>query len=171
MRISSWNAAATQRQGEAPQPGTLDQVLAYRSRYDWTVTVVGSTWDPRAVGTRTEIKDGAHSTFVSQAQKLLSKVIPQDELGKEAPFPWVYPGLFDGLSQSSHYQRVSNTPAGTATFVNRDSVTNTRADGTLGVLTGTVLVFDVSSGLPLSMQKHRDGSLIESVTYKLLSRP
>jgi len=88
-----------------------------------------------------------------------------------APVPWVYPGLFDGLSQSSDYQRLSNTAPGTATFLHRESLTNTRADGTLEVITGTVLVFDVSSGLPLSVQKYGDAVLIDSAAYEVSSRP
>ena len=170
MRITVWNAAASQREGQAPQPGTADQILEYRSRYDWSLTVVGSTWDPRAVGTKTETKSGTHSTFVSQAQKLFSRVIPQEEAGREAPVPWIYPGTFDGLSRSSQYQRVSS-PLGTATFVQPDSTTTTRADGTLAVVTGTLLVFDASSGLPLSVYKFRDSVLSESIKYEVLSRP
>jgi hypothetical protein len=170
MRITTWMAAASQREGEAPQPGTLNQVLVYRSRENWEITVVGSTWDPRMVGHKTELNGVTHSTYVAQAQKLFRRVIGQDE-AKMAPFPWVYPGLLNGLSRSGDYQVISTTPVGTTTFIGRDSRTNTRADGTLEVLTGTVLVFDGSSGLPLSMQKYHDGALDQSVTYEVLSRP
>ncbi|HYR94246.1 MAG TPA: hypothetical protein VEP48_08585 [Methylomirabilota bacterium] len=172
MRITTWTAAAIQREGQAPQPGTLGRVLVYHGRDNWSVTVVDSTWDRSMVGTRTERSNGTHSTFVSQAQRIFSQVIGQDDASRRmAPVPWVYPGLFDGLSQSSDYQRLSNTAPGTATFLHRESLTNTRADGTLEVITGTVLVFDVSSGLPLSVQKYGDAVLIDSAAYEVSSRP
>ena len=171
MRVTTWTAAASQRDGEAPQAGKVVQLLQYRSVDSWTLTVLSSTWDPGVVGMKIEVNDGSHSTFISQAQRFFSRAIPANEAGRTAPLPWVFPGIFDGLSGSMHYQSVSKTPAGTATFISRESVTSTGIDGTLQVLTGTVLVFDVASRLPLSRHEYRSGILAESMTYEVVSRP
>lgn len=170
MRVTYWTAAAFQREGSAPQAGTSVSTLEYRGIEQWKVTVVSSTWDPDAVGTVIEVDSGTHSTFVAQARKLVSRIIPADEVGKMGPYRWVYPGVLQALPHQGLVQ-LPNSPPGTVTYVERSASTALRADGTIDVVSGTVVVFDVGSELPRSVKTYADGTLRASLQFDLVSRP
>lgn len=170
MRVTYWTSAASQREGFAPEAGTAVSTLEYRGIEQWKVTVMSSTWDPDAVGTVVEVNNGTHSTFVAQARKLMSRIIPVDEAGKMGPYRWVYPGVLQALPQQGFVQ-VASSPAGTVTFAERSASAALRADGTVDVVSGTVVIFESGSGLPRSVKTYRDGTLRESLQFDLASRP
>lgn len=170
MRVTYWTAAAFQRGGSPPQAGTAVSTLEYRGIERWKVTVVSSTWDPSAVGTVVEVNSGTHSTFVAQARKLVSRIIPADEAGKMGPYRWVYPGVIQALPQQG-LVRLSSSPAGTVTYADRSASMVVRADGTIDVVSGTVVVFDVGDGLPRNVETFSGGTLRESLRFDLISRP
>lgn len=169
MRVTWWTSTAMQRAGSAPEAGTAVQLLEYRSIDSWKLSVVSSSWDPSVVGTAIEVGQGTHSTFLAQARRLVSRVIPGDE-APMAPFRWVIPGLIDGLPQQG-FVRLATSPAGTVTFVESDARTVRAPDGTTQVLNGTVVVFDPASRLPQSVMTYRDGALMDSHQFEVLSRP
>jgi hypothetical protein len=168
MRITWWTAAAVQRQGLPPEPGTAVSLLEYRSSRSWKLTVL-SFWDPSVVGTTNEVNQGTHSVFLAQVQRLMGRVIPEDE-GPMAPLRWLIPGLIDLLPQQGFF-RSASSPTGTLTLIERDARAVPRPDGTTGVLNGTVVVFDVASRLPLSVRTYASGVLRESYEFEVVSRP
>lgn len=170
MRDTWWTATALQREGQPPEPGTMVQVLEYRNIDSWKVTTLSSSWDPGAVGTTVEVNAGSHTTFVAQARRLISRVVPQVETGRMPPFRWVTPGLMDSMTQFGFVQQ-ANSAAGTSMFVEAGASVLARPDGTTDVVSGAVVAFDAASRLPLSVKVYRDGTLRDAHVYEILSRP
>lgn len=169
MRVTWWTAAAMQRLGSAPEAGTAVQLLEYRNIDSWRLAVLSSSWDPGVVGTSIEVNNGTHSTFLAQARRLVSRVIPTDEPSM-APYRWVSPGALEALPQQG-FVPMAGSPAGTVAFIESSATTARRPDGSIGIVSGTVVVFDAVSHLPQSVKTYGDGTLRESLQFEVVSRP
>lgn len=169
MQITWWTASATQREGSPPEPGTAAQLLEYRSIDSWRLTTVQSSWDPSIVGTSVEVDRGTHSTFLSQAQRLFSRIIPEEE-GRMAPMRWLIPGLMDELPQQG-FVRATASPSGTATFISKDAKAAGGSGDPTELVEGSAVVFDLSTHLPISVRTYAGGELRESFDFKVVSSP
>lgn len=86
-----------------------------------------------------------------------------------APLRWVIPGLADEL-QDQGFTRLASASVGTTTFVERGASVLARPDGAITVDTGTIVVFDSATRLPLSVATYRDGALRQSFQFEVVGR-
>ncbi len=133
--------------------GTETFRIEYRTRFDWKVTQLSNSVQPRRTGT-TWTYNGTltkHDTFFGE-----DRVIP----GPNSLDNWIQPGVLAALAISAHASILAAPAPGQARFVLTEPASAGGAGGT------TDVTYDVQSGLPLRVEIRSGGIPVYVYTYE-----
>lgn len=153
IRITTWQSAEVTRSVER----TAVQVIEYRSKFDWTSTLVADTLIPESVGSWASFRGDVSESYDAKFKSSRRMVVERDRA--LVPDEFLSPGRIRTF-ESRGWTKTSED-ALTETLENVDA-----GSGDPSRPVRTVLRFDRASLLPLSVEMYRDNRLLERRTFE-----